>query len=247
MKLTAMRWPLELAVRWLAPNMVLEDATMQRGMVITDRTVRDVLANQIQQGFQKSGRDGFADFLGRTDEDARRYYEENKSKLAQPETRQIRNIVVAAEAEAREVGERARAGADFTSLVKQYSLDASTRESGGDIGFVAREQLDGPYADAAFAAQPGTVFGPVKAGSGWNVGEVVQIRPTGQPPFEQIQDQLRAEIPRMRALAKWNAWVEQRVQSANIQYADEYRPSGSSPRTSPAPGSPLPEPAGRPQ
>lgn len=188
-----------------------------------------------------------------TDDDVRRFYDGHKVQLVQPETRRIRNIVTATDTDAGRVIDRARTGADFAVLAKQLSIDESTRNSGGDLGFVARVQLDGTYGDAAFGAAPGTVFGPVKTGVGWNVGQVLEIKPGALPPLEQIEQQLRTEMVRQRAMDMWNAWVEQRVKAADIQYTDEYRPTAEPSLAAmpgpgglpPAAGSGGPSPAGQ--
>jgi parvulin-like peptidyl-prolyl isomerase len=49
----------------------------------------------------------------------------------------------------------ADSGADFAQLARDYSEDRETSGSGGDLGWVARGQLDKRYVDAIFAAPVG--------------------------------------------------------------------------------------------
>jgi peptidyl-prolyl cis-trans isomerase C len=157
--------------------------------------------------------------------EARRYYEQNPARFVDPETRHLRNIVVATESEAAEVIAKARSGVDFGQLAKQFSLDESTRDIGGDLGFVGRDRLDPDYAVAAFAGPVGDLFGPVRANKGWNVGQVTELHPAGQLSFEQVSDQLRAELKNAKSLLIWRDWVAERIRAADIQYADEFRPA----------------------
>lgn len=160
-----------------------------------------------------------------TEQEAQRYYDENPSQFVQPESRHIRNIVVSTQGDATEVLGKAQAGADFGQLAKEYSLDQSTRDIGGDLGFVAAAKLADSYAAAAFAAPGGGLFGPVRAEKGWNVGQVLEVRPAVPLPFAQVFDQLRDFLKSEKSLELWRGWVSDQVKNAHVQYADEYRPS----------------------
>jgi len=157
----------------------------------------------------------------------REYYQRHTDQFTRPETRRVRNIVVASREDAEKVLGGVRSGMDMAELARTYSLDASSRDSGGDLGFVSREQLEPGYADATFSASPGKPFGPVKTTSGWNVGEVVGIRPGERLSFEDVEDKVRAEVLRQRAFERWREWVAERLRTADVDYADEYRPSNT--------------------
>jgi parvulin-like peptidyl-prolyl isomerase len=49
----------------------------------------------------------------------------------------------------------ADAGADFAQLARDYSEDRETSGSGGDLGWIARGQLDKRFVDAIFATPVG--------------------------------------------------------------------------------------------
>lgn len=172
---------------------------------------------------------------------ARQFYDQNPAEFVQPESRHLRNIVVATQDDANQVMGQAKAGADFAALAKQFSLDQSTRDSGGDLGSVARDQLDDAFAGPAFAAPVGGVFGPAKTEHGWNIGQVLEVRPATTVPFEQIAEQLRAGLTQEKALAAWRTWVGRRLADAHVEYADDYRPRN--PDTVTAPLAPSPSPA----
>lgn len=63
------------------------------------------------------------------------YYNQYKDQLKEPEERQIREIVVLTEAEAKEVVIQLLQGADFATLAKDKSKAASAKD-GGDVGFI---------------------------------------------------------------------------------------------------------------
>ena len=85
-----------------------------------------------------------------------------------------RHILVAAETEADEILERLAAGEDFALLAAEASLDVTSRESGGDLGwFVRGELLDEVLTETAFSIEPGAVAGPLVTGLGYHILETL--------------------------------------------------------------------------
>lgn len=160
-----------------------------------------------------------------TEADVRQAYTEQEQDLVTPEQRHLRNIVVDTRERADQVLAQARSGADFAALAAEYSLDGSTKAAGGDLGFVAAGQLEKSYADAAYAAAAGEFFGPVQTQYGWNVGQVLEVRPAEKLTFEQAGERLRTDLENERRLEVWRAFFGDRIEEADVDYADAYRPS----------------------
>lgn len=154
----------------------------------------------------------------------RAYYQAHQPQIVRPEQRHLRNIVVETQDQAAVLIADIRAGADFAAAAKQSSLDQNTRDSGGDLGMRIADELQESYRAAAFAAPPGSVFGPVKTPDGWNVGEVLEVRPRTAASFEDVRDQLAAWMQAQRVEQAWRSWLASRVAEADVRYADEYRP-----------------------
>lgn len=74
-----------------------------------------------------------------------------------------------ARAEAQRIARRARAGEDFATLARLYSQDRATAERGGELGWFPRGRMVKPFEDAAFAAQPGSIVGPVESPFGFHI------------------------------------------------------------------------------
>ena len=69
---------------------------------------------------------------------------------------------------------RLREGKDFAELAKAESNDATSRDNGGDIGWVSRGTAGNPIIDdafeqAAFSAPVGEVTGPIRGTRGWHI------------------------------------------------------------------------------
>jgi peptidyl-prolyl cis-trans isomerase C len=165
-----------------------------------------------------------ADVPEPTDEEVRAAYDEHRDSIVTPEARELRNIVVKNQVDARRVAQLARTGQDFASLASTWSRDGSTRRKGGSLGLVTAAQLDPTYANAAFSAARGAVFGPVRSQYGWNVGLVVGIREEKQLLFEEVQAQVKAELHNKERLAVWRDELGDLLEGADVEYADDYRP-----------------------
>ena len=68
-------------------------------------------------------------------------FQERKAELATPELRGVRNIVVATRQGADRVRRQLDAGSDVAPLARRVSIDGATRDKGGYLGKVARDDL----------------------------------------------------------------------------------------------------------
>ncbi|UQA61909.1 peptidylprolyl isomerase [Polyangium aurulentum] len=70
---------------------------------------------------------------------------------------------------AEEVAAKAKAGEDFTALVREYSDDAATAERLGSVGKFKRDAMVKPFSDAAFSLKVDETSGPVESPFGFHV------------------------------------------------------------------------------
>jgi peptidyl-prolyl cis-trans isomerase C len=124
-----------------------------------------------------------------TEENQRKYYEENKEKYAKKEMVRISVISVGSEDEAKEILKKAQDGEDFAGLVKKYSKGPFVNR-GGDFGYRVRNSLKREIADAAFSMKNGEISGPVKTqqDGGYHIIKRVGHKEAGPPPFEEVKN-----------------------------------------------------------
>jgi peptidyl-prolyl cis-trans isomerase C len=131
-----------------------------------------------------------------TDEALRAAYEARKE--APDFTREqvkARHILVEDEAAAAELIAELEGGADFAALAAEHSTGPSG-EQGGDLGWFSKDQMVGPFADAAFAMAPGEVSAePVETRFGFHVIQVDDRR-TAPPSFEETRPELEQQLGR---------------------------------------------------
>jgi len=159
-----------------------------------------------------------------TDAEVRKAYSDRREQMSTAEQRRLRNIVVRTEDEGKKLAKQARSGKKFADLARTSSLDAASRDKGGDLGTLTAEQLDPAFAKAAFAARDGAVFGPARTEHGWNVGQVAGVK-AGKPlSYEQVAEQLKVALGDERRLKAWRSWLAEQIKAADVEYAEDYRP-----------------------
>jgi peptidyl-prolyl cis-trans isomerase D len=157
-----------------------------------------------------------AEQLKLTDQELQAYYDAHKAEFARQEQVRARHILVMVndqrtDEQARQRIEEARAklaaGGDFAALVKEYSDDTASKESGGDLGLFGRGQMVPEFEQAAFSAQPGKLVGPVKTSFGYHLIEVTQKNPGGTQPLAEVKEQIRGRVAaeRVQQLAETQA------------------------------------------
>jgi foldase protein PrsA len=68
-------------------------------------------------------------------------------------------------------------GQSWTTVVKKYTIDPTTKNSGGLLTGVTAGQQDATLSKAAFAAPANKLLGPIKGQFGYYVFEVTKITP----------------------------------------------------------------------
>ena len=76
-------------------------------------------------------------------------------------------------------------GADFATLARDFSEDASNAAEGGDLGFFGRNTMVPEFEAVAFATPPGTISEPVKTQHGWHIIQVEEA--TARDGVEQVR------------------------------------------------------------
>jgi peptidyl-prolyl cis-trans isomerase D len=137
------------------------------------------------------------------DKALRALYESEKLRFGLPEQRVASHIQVsvaanapaaawaAAEAKAKDIAAKVRAGADFATLAREVSDDVGTKDSGGDLGPMEKESNElGP---TVYSLPLGGVSDPVRTSQGWHVVQYRELIAGSTKPFEEVRPQLEAE------------------------------------------------------
>ncbi len=133
---------------------------------------------------------------------------------ARAEQVHARHILVASEAEATDLRARLADGADFAGLARTHSLDITTRDQGGDLGWFVRGQLlAAPVEEAAFALQPGEISQVVRSSLGYHIVQVLERDPARPLGPEQQAALYRYRLESWLAGQRAKAQIERFVES----------------------------------
>ncbi|MEN3791663.1 peptidylprolyl isomerase [Fulvimarina sp. MAC3] len=151
-----------------------------------------------------------------TDDELKARYDKEIAAMEPEEEVHARHILLETEDEAKAVIQELQNGADFVELAKEKST-GPTGPNGGDLGFFAKGQMVPPFAEAAFALEPGSITTePVKTDYGWHVIKVEEKRQAEPPTFEQVKDQIRRAVLQ----EKYVALVGDARQKLGVTYVD---------------------------
>lgn len=194
--------------------------------LVTAGTSRDAVAAEIRR--QLLTLELYDKVTGDIDEptetEAKASFERWTCHFGTPERRRLSNVVVLDEKTAKEVVAALSSGSPWNAVVTTYSQDQATADKGGDLGLRSEAELDAEYAKAAFAAERGRVFGPVKTEGGWNVGRVEDVVARQPAAFEEVKAAVMLAELNQRKSKDWRTWITKQLRAADVEYADRYRP-----------------------
>jgi foldase protein PrsA len=104
------------------------------------------------------------------------FYDKNKSRFTQPETRDLQIVLTKTEAKAKEAKAKIEGGESWAKVAKAYSIDAASKAKGGKLPAQAKGTLEKSLDTGVFAAKKGAITGPIKTQLGWYVFRVTNIK-----------------------------------------------------------------------
>jgi len=210
----------------------------------------DDVKEQIRKGmaYQKVVEAQWAGKINITEEDAKKYYDENPTKFEVKEQVRASHILIKpdttdsdadpnqakAEAKAKIQGllEQIKGGADFAELAKANS-DAPSAARGGDLDFFPRGRMVPPFDKAAFALEVGKVSDIVETRFGYHIIKVTDHKDAGTVSFEQAKNNLIRQLTQRKQAEFAKKFIESLKAAADIVYP---------PGKEPIPPTPAPVP-----
>ena len=127
-----------------------------------------------------------------SEDEARQYYLKNKNMFAREEDEvRLSHILVRNVAEAGLITVRMEGGESFDVLAKQLSLDAATKERGGDMGYIPLSNLPPQFYDAVAKLEPGRISAPIQTDYGFDIIMVTDRKEKGSiREYELLRPQI---------------------------------------------------------
>jgi parvulin-like peptidyl-prolyl isomerase len=190
---------------------------------LTDEQVRrDIKAQLIsEEVFKKVTKD-----VKVTDADVHDYYIQHPQLYAQPQSRDVRHILVKTKKLADSIYAQLKAGGDFAALAKKYSTDPGSKSTGGKLT-VSRGQTVPPFDAKAFTLKVNELSRPVKTQYGWHVIQALgPVKPAKTTPEKQVAASIKQQLIQTKKNEEMTNWVNslEKDFKGKVDYATGYTP-----------------------
>jgi len=189
-----------------------EDELERQGL--TEQQVRDeirsrVLSEKIYNSVTKS--------VKVTDKEIQAYYKKNEAQFEQPESREVRHILVKSKAKAQDIYRQLQNGASFAPLAKRFTEDEASKAEGGKMT-AQKGRTVAPFDKFVFDAETGDLSEPIKTEFGWHVIEVLSdLKPKSVTPLDDVKESIKTTLLQKRQNTAMRRWVA----DLKEKYADE--------------------------
>ncbi|TYS50054.1 peptidylprolyl isomerase [Bacillus infantis] len=151
------------------------------------------------------------------EEEIKAYFDENKDQFAQQEQVKASHILVEDEAAAKEIKSKLDKGEDFAELAKEYSTDASNAESGGELGYFGKGEMEAAFEEAAFAMKANEISGPVKTDYGYHIIKVEDKKEAKEAVYEDSKEAAKKALFDERMQTEYYNWLEEKKEEYKIE------------------------------
>jgi foldase protein PrsA len=200
-----------------------EKAVKQQGL--TDEQARDAIRQQLvsQALFKKVTGD-----VKISDSDIKAYYDTHKSQYVQPESRDVRHILVTKKALADSLYQQLKGGGNFAKLAKQYSKDPGSAANGGKLT-VSKGQTVPAFDKTAFSLKTGQISQPVHTQYGYHIIQALSgVKASSTTSLAQVRASIRQQLEQQRKNDKVTKWLDDTKKSycnGKIKYQIGYQPN----------------------
>jgi peptidyl-prolyl cis-trans isomerase C len=172
-----------------------------------------------------------------TDAAVKDFYTNNPSKFEEPEMVRASHILLMTsdpathaelsddkKAEKRkqidELLKRARGGADFAALAKQYSEDPGSKDNGGEYKF-PRGQMVAEFEAAAFALKPGEISDVVTTQFGYHIIKLSEKIPARTVPLTEAAPVIKEALEQREAAKLLPGYIDKLESAAGVEILDD--------------------------
>jgi parvulin-like peptidyl-prolyl isomerase len=178
-------------------------AQLKKQGLTDDQVRRDIRAQLISEKiFKKVTGD-----VKVTDSQIHDYYIQHPQLYAQPQSRDVRHILVKNKALADKLYGQLKSGGDFAALAKKYSQDPGSKSQGGKLT-VSKGQTVPPFDKVAFALKTNELSKPVKTQYGWHIIQALTtVKPRSTTPEKKVKESIRQQLVQQKKNEAMTTWV----------------------------------------
>ena len=190
---------------------------------ITEKQVRNDIRAQLvsEKIFAKVAGDAKV-----TDEEIAAYYAKNKAQYSQPESRDVRHILVKTKKQADDLYTQLQNGANFAALAKQFSEDTGSKANGGKLT-ISKGQTVAPFDQTAFLLKKNDISKPVKTEFGYHIIQpLTDTKPAKVTPLKDVQASIKQQLQQTEKNEAMTKWVDdlKKDYKDKVSYATGFTP-----------------------
>ncbi|MFS0865636.1 peptidyl-prolyl cis-trans isomerase [Fredinandcohnia sp. 179-A 10B2 NHS] len=131
-----------------------------------------------------------------SEEEMKRFYEENKDLYQIPKTYHLSHIVVDTKEDAEQVQQELENGSSFTALAMEKSADEFSSNRGGELGYVNHENgfVPDSYLEAAEQLSSNEWSNPIQVDNGYAVIILHDVIEAVSYSYDEVKDQIKRQI-----------------------------------------------------
>jgi len=139
------------------------------------------------------------------------FYQEHLAEYSTPEQIKLRMIVLHkaspdAKNVAEEIAKKLKGGADFGQMAQMYSEDSS-KEAGGDWGWIDRHTLNAQLSTPAFALKAGQLSKVVELGDNYYLLYVEARKNAETKPLSVVREDVEKKVLQTERQAAQDKWI----------------------------------------
>jgi peptidyl-prolyl cis-trans isomerase C len=186
-----------------------------------------------------------------TDEDVKKFYDENPAKFEQPEMVRASHILLstkdtatntelpedkkaAKKKLAEDLVKRARAGEDFAKLAKEFSEDPGSKDNGGEYTF-PHGKMVAEFDAAAFSLKTNQVSDVVTTEFGFHVIKLLEKMPAKKVELAKVSSDIKEYLGQQAMAKQVPDYMAKLKQEASVEYLDEKLKPRERPQSAPNP------------
>jgi len=198
---------------------MFESALKQNGT--TEDELRDLIKKSI---ITKAVEENMLKDIAVKDEEVQTYYNENKDTIFTIGAgANVAHILVADEVTAKSLKAKLDAGADFSTLAKENSLDPGTKNNGGNLGFVQYNSTDlvPEFVDGFKDLKEGAISAPVKSQYGYHLIKATELKSAEIISFDKVKDKIKAALLEQKQDSTFNSKIAEWKTTLNVKIYDD--------------------------
>lgn len=148
-----------------------------------------------------------------TDDELKKYFEEQKEKFKYKDRVLLRQIVVDDQGKAEDLLSELKKKRDFIELAKKFSVGPERRQ-GGLVGWIEKGTME--QFDKAFNLSVGALSAIIQSPFGFHIFRVEKKESSGYRKFEEVRPLVEQLLAAQREQKEYTQWLDQQIRSAKV-------------------------------